>query len=52
MATYDLAYTGPQIDELLASIKGLGLRLGGVLTPGATIETPLVDTFWFAPEGT
>ena len=52
MATYDLAYTGPQIDELLASIKGLGLRLGGVLTPGATIETPLVDTFWFAPAGT
>ena len=52
MATYDLAYTGPQIDELLASIKGLGLRLGGVLTPGTTIETPLVDTFWFAPAGT
>lgn len=52
MAIYDLAYTGPQIDELLASIKGLGLRLGGVLTPGATIETPLVDTFWFAPAGT
>lgn len=52
MTIYDLAYTGPQIDELLASIKGLGLRLGGVLTPGATIETPLVDTFWFAPAGT
>lgn len=52
MADYQIRQTGAEFQALLDSIYGLGLRLGGVLTPGATIATPLVDTFWFAPAGT
>jgi len=52
MADYQIRQTGTEFQALLDSIYGLGLRLGGVLTPGATIATPLVDTFWFAPAGT
>lgn len=51
MADFQIRQTGAEFQALLDSIYGLGLRLGGVLTPGATIATPLVDTFWFAPAG-